>query len=572
MRKFILFYLLSLLANQHFSQNLNFAEHLGIDESGEIVSIQAKSYYINCSKSGCCYSGVYLNCVNDSGRITNKFNVNLHSINTFGRLIKTNDNCILISAHAIGSCDTGPREDYIAKIDTTGTILFKTAIPNSNSGFSLSITGVTQHQDSSYYLSTSTQLYHYSKNGQFISQLTSGIVNVTALHSLANGNLLMNGLLNGIRKNIIMTPTASIVTQQTNWNVVTKFIETPTYILGRTENGILEKYDSGLIVMNNSSAALNTGNFKIHDFTWQNDTVFVTGTNVSNSTPFYAMLNSALGLYYQTLSNYKGVYPSGISITGKNTIHIATTSNSNSQSQYGFTSIYRFKPGGTFNSNSDIGVIGFSSLNTHLLGNGNLYTTMTPFIETDIQVKNFGNDTVKSFYLNSYAFINTGISYCYILLHQLVESSVAPGAILSIPSVSFYAQPFTLNQPSVTINSKNIHLCVFTSIPNASNDINIYNDSYCDSVLFTTTGISETNLTEEHIQIFPNPFNSEFTIQSEKEMNNYALYNSLGEKIKEEAFVAKEFTIQTDELAPGIYFIHIETEKGVFIKKIVKTN
>ena len=156
---------------------------------------------------------------------------------------------------------------------------------------------------------------------------------------------------------------------------------------------------------------------------------------------------------------------------------------------------------------------------------------------------------------------------CNILLHKYCQNSIPPSGTLSIPTGSFYGQPFN---SGTSISSKYLNICVFTSIPNQSNDINIDNDSHCDSVLFTVTGIDETMHSEQTIQVFPNPFSTDFAIQSEKEMNSFALYNSLGEKIKEEKLNTKEFQFQSENLSPGIYFIRIESENGLLVKKLIK--
>jgi hypothetical protein len=219
-------------------------------------------------------------------------------------------------------------------------------------------------------------------------------------------------------------------------------------------------------------------------------------------------------------------------------------------------------------SYSDIGVVGFSNLNTALLGKGNGSMFITPYITADVNVMNFGSDTVKSFYLNYYSYINTGISPCYILLHKFVNTAINPGGSLTVPTGTFYAQPFGASTFTASQIKQNI--CIFTTVPNASNDINIDNDAFCDSVLFTVTGLNENALLAHNIQVYPNPSSSGFTIDSDVDIKTLEVVNSLGEVIKQEIINAKKYYLVDTPLKSGIYFLKLETEKGIVQKKIIK--
>jgi len=549
------------------SQNLNVANHTAVDVTGEMVSINSKSYYLFSSEDGCCHSNMNVNCVNDSGRMIFKQPLDIYPINNFGRLIKTNDKALFVNGHSTQSCDTGPSVDFIAKVDTNGTVLFKTLLPSSSMGYYPIIRGITQHPDSSYYLVSSTDLYHYSKFGQFISVMNSGVGNMCSILALVNGNLLISGTIASANVNVIMSPAGVILSQQTCLNYITKFIETPNCILAKTINGILEKYNSTLIVQTSSTIGLNPATYQINDFAFRNDSIFVSGDFGSFQNPFYAILGSGLTLFSQSQANYKGINPTGITLNNKNHIQIVTTSSSKTSALYSFIGLYRFDIGGTFHSTSDIGVTGFSNLNTALLGNGNGGGFMTPYIEMTAIVKNYGIDTVKNFYLNYYSYLNGGSSNCYILLHKFLHVTIAPGAAISVTTGSFYAEPF---YPSTPITSTKLNLCLFTTVPNSSNDIEINNDAFCDSVLFTVTGIEENKLMDESINVFPNPFNSSFHLTSTNEIKEIKLVDALGILLKDQIIESKETDVSSEDLSRGVYFLKIETEKGFSLKKIIK--
>jgi len=73
---------------------------------------------------------------------------------------------------------------------------------------------------------------------------------------------------------------------------------------------------------------------------------------------------------------------------------------------------------------------------------------------------------------------------------------------------------------------------------------------------------------EREVEILPNPFHDTFTIYTSDLMVNAILgiYNPLGIGVYEEKFTGKQWTIHC-KLPPGIYFVQIQCEKGIFAKK-----
>lgn len=568
MRKILLFTGLLLLVQNLISQNLNVASQQGLDISGDMVSINSKVYYLYRSEKSCCASPIALVSRNESGLELFAKNFGTFNISAFGRLIRTNDNCLFMNGISMKSCDTGPSPQFIVKMDTNGIVMFKTEIQQASpiGWLKTAITGITQHPDSSYYLVSSKDLFHYSPSGQFISKITTGLTDITSILALLNDNLLVNGIFNGVRQNVILTTSGSVIAQQPCLNSITKFVETSTSIFALTGNQILEKYDGNLTIQGNSSAALNASNNKICDFVERNDSLFTTGIDLLQR-PFYAILSSGLTILYQAQSTYKGVKPTGLALNNKNKICIITTSSSKSEPKYSFNSLYLLNLTGIFNSQSDIGVTGFSNISTKLDVSSNYVHS---FVNMDVNVKNFGADTVRSFYLNYYSYMNYGISWCYYLLHKLCQTPIPPGGIISVQTGTFYGQAFYYNSSYPPIDSMKLNMCLFTTVPNESNDIEIDNDAYCDSLVFIVTGVDKNELTDKIVKVFPNPFNTAIHIRSEEKISEFEFYNSLGALMKKGTLNDKEVEINTKELSPGIYFLKIKTEKGTVAKKIVR--
>lgn len=570
MRKFIFFYLLYFTVNQQFSQNLNFAEHVGMDHTSALVCINSKSYYLTRSADDC-GDKLYLNVSDYNGKPVLKKLLS-STIIRFGHLIKTNDNAILYNIGVSSSHDAGPTSEYLVKIDTNGNQIYSiklNSVPYDYWDPKPNTSDFIHYQDNTYYLLQFGQLLHYASGGQLLDTIISpGITGRRTICNLSNGNLLIYGSTNSSPNvNFIISANGTLIKQNNCQFPIEKMIESSTHYYGLNVNGIIEKYDTSLVFQGNSSGALSPGSYTITDFVLRNDSVFVTGISGTTKNPFYAILNSNLNVIYQTTSSLQGVMPTGIGLPTNNAVHIVSTCYSASKKEYSFSSLHKLNLSGVLNSNSNIGVIGFSNYNTHLIKTGPL---CKPYLEMYATVKNFGTDTVKSFYLNSFADNMGGIQYCLYLLHKYQQVSLPPDGTLSVPTGSFYSQFFFSDTSKY--ESKNINVCVFTSIPNNSNDTDINNDAYCENILMTTTGIEKNEWRMIETKIFPNPFQDSFSIYSNENIKRYILYSSLGEIIKEETVSGKEFMIESENLSSGIYYIRIEGEKGSSVKKLIKND
>ena len=87
-----------------------------------------------------------------------------------------------------------------------------------------------------------------------------------------------------------------------------------------------------------------------------------------------------------------------------------------------------------------------------------------------------------------------------------------------------------------------------------------------DNVPFTSTG--EPNVLD--FNLFPNPVHNQLKLEMTQSLEtNIYLYNAQGSLVKKQQF-SGQTNIEMNELAAGIYWLHIETANGVAIRKIVK--
>ncbi|HFA50178.1 MAG TPA: T9SS type A sorting domain-containing protein [Bacteroidetes bacterium] len=83
--------------------------------------------------------------------------------------------------------------------------------------------------------------------------------------------------------------------------------------------------------------------------------------------------------------------------------------------------------------------------------------------------------------------------------------------------------------------------------------------------------ISSTNDLEidKTVQLSPNPFNDQFSIQSEHPIQNLQVFNAIGNQIFfHEGAGFNE--IKTDDWQSGIYFILIQTDAGLVVRRVIK--
>ena len=82
--------------------------------------------------------------------------------------------------------------------------------------------------------------------------------------------------------------------------------------------------------------------------------------------------------------------------------------------------------------------------------------------------------------------------------------------------------------------------------------------------------IQDPILKTTHVNVYPNPFVDQITISCEIQMQKIELFQANGSLISVNEFSGKEFTLETNELINGIYFLQVTTSNGKEIKKILK--
>ncbi|MEI6488788.1 MAG: T9SS type A sorting domain-containing protein [Bacteroidota bacterium] len=123
------------------------------------------------------------------------------------------------------------------------------------------------------------------------------------------------------------------------------------------------------------------------------------------------------------------------------------------------------------------------------------------------------------------------------------------------------------------------YITIGNFINNANSDTTLVNTGglyapyyYIDDVSVidcTYDGVEE--LSEATINIIPNPATNQFTIEnSQLRMNSIHIYNVLGEEVQSLKLESSKLAVDISSLANGVYFVEVETEKGIVRKRLVK--
>lgn len=138
---------------------------------------------------------------------------------------------------------------------------------------------------------------------------------------------------------------------------------------------------------------------------------------------------------------------------------------------------------------------------------------------------------------------------------------------------------------TVCSNAKNstvlLKICGTVIDKAISNENKSYSDEYCKcisqaSVKRVMPKIKSDSISDQErsiINIFPNPFQTQATVQFDKNLDdaNLILYNMIGKQVKEiKNITGSSYSIQRDNLPSGIYFISLmQNNMLITTKRIV---
>ena len=89
-------------------------------------------------------------------------------------------------------------------------------------------------------------------------------------------------------------------------------------------------------------------------------------------------------------------------------------------------------------------------------------------------------------------------------------------------------------------------------------------------VVTSNTTISVSDFTTINVSLFPNPTTQNITIQSDKQITDVSIYNTLGQIVKNTSPQATNFSVETSNLNTGVYFVSLKTDTASKTIKFIK--
>ncbi|HFA51924.1 MAG TPA: T9SS type A sorting domain-containing protein [Bacteroidetes bacterium] len=193
------------------------------------------------------------------------------------------------------------------------------------------------------------------------------------------------------------------------------------------------------------------------------------------------------------------------------------------------------------------------------------FTYYHRFDSVSLVIKNFGNSAINQVRINNRLFPDYGPP-CQSSWNSsskfFDDLNLLPGEETSV----YWGLLIASNQDPDDDFQK---LCFWTSTPNNKTDGNIENDLWCEDVM-VISGTKE-KITNETIKLFPNPVSDKlfFDLNNIK-VSGFSIFNNYGQLVLNGKLNTANNGINVAGLSSGIYFIKIETAKGVLLDKFVK--
>jgi hypothetical protein len=569
-----LFLFLALYATGLHSQTTYNKAHQTYNDYGDnMIAVDDNYYYTTNILSVDLWDDFYVSSFDAAGYIRFSTLISKKESTTATRLIQTLDKKIVLIGYANGCDYLDPNaKTFLIKMDENGYILFDNSFTYLNAGYLDHLRDLVQYSDSSYFAVTDSVLFHFSKNGVLISKKRTGFSKLTAMNLRPDGKLLLTQGFSGTQsKLIVMDTSTALISQYTLTALTARTFIKNNHTTYTFNSSAIYKRDAAMQVMASSQPVQSGGTFV--NYTLVNDTIYACGQNTVNSTSFVMLMDTSLNVLSFISDTTRNVRPVSIVPKGSG---IALLSNCKSApAGNGIIGFSSFPKSSDYHFKEDIGVVGIqldsAYASFYYSTQQNSYASNYHYYRFKFMVKNFSDHPVSSFQVNS--LLNTGFVCGTLYYSQPFNNvSIAPGATYTCTSGWIERYAGSPSGSLGTVMSLGGSLCFNTSRPNEANDAAILNDAFCTSFTFTTvvTGMGELQQ-ETTLNLFPNPTSEALKVQCSTAMQKISVLDVSGRVLyTTEITEPHEHELNVRALSSGIYFIHIETDKGPAIRKFVK--
>ncbi|WP_317897037.1 T9SS type A sorting domain-containing protein [Aurantibacillus circumpalustris] len=569
MKKLLLFAASLLSISQINSQELYNRAYHDVNEKPNsfIIKIYNDLYFTSRNIDPIAKNYLYKH--NSFGNLVYRKSVNTGFITNLG--FKSSDNKLILVGNEF-LCDVvGPTWHIsLTKLDTNGTtVLFSTSVTATFYDYPKA---ALQKLDSSYAVFTDSLLYKFSKTGQFLSKVNIGLTNISSALILANNNILLSGDQGNSHVIAEISGSGSIVSS----NITSVLMRQISFyggqkIIGVGTDGVFYKYSTTGNLIASSSF---TGGLLASNFICEQDTLYSLSSMPILGQSYFAA-DTSFNVISLTSTTTHSLEQTAICANGTKVAILSAGVSSNnlwstSYSHY-FSSLSSINKFSSNNFSSDLTLVSVTADSAY----SSCYFSIFPapgeyhcasYLRVKVMVKNKGTTEIKNFKLN--CFDSPAITCgAFFYQEQFSGLSLMPGDSIQLTGNLFARKgyAYTGNAPSFTNN-----FCFYISVPNGETDKTVEDNEQCSTVNFLVTSLKQNSLNEMAVKIWPNPFTNNLKIESDVLIKEVKIMNSLGMLVKSVEAKNAKIALDNSDLASGVYFINIETEKGNIIKKIIK--
>jgi hypothetical protein len=458
-----------------------------------------------------------------------------------------------------GDVITNPRHAIsVARMDTSGNVLQMTS---DSVGLSLYPRAVVQLPDSTYRMFTDSAMYVYSKTLQLVTKTNAGHFNVSAAIE-ANGNILMARGVNGSTLQLV-SPSGSVISSVSMPAHIIKILPFGgNRIIALADNGQMYRFTAGYALT--KSSALN---FWINDFTVVNDSIYVIN-NTNGVGAGYAVLDTNFTVLHSSTCVTNNFVQSAISGFGSKMAIIGSGAATQNvwNLPHVFSTINVINKTGNNNFQEDLKVMSIGVDSSY-----SAYFDQWPvailYLRPRITVKNTGVSPIAAFKVN---FMMHPSMSCGIYVHQeeFTQLTIPPGGTMTVSAKKFAVKTITVSGASPLPRFETF--CFYTTVPNGQADKTYEDNEMCGSFGFIVTSLNDRDGRQADISVYPVPATSYIEVKAHQALGSAVLLDLMGREVADPAIVEGKARFDLSDLPPGIYFVRVEVEKGMIIKKVIK--
>lgn len=460
-------------------------------------------------------------------------------------VICTKNNSIYTAGFTFVDDVAGQEQVIITKYDYSGNVMFQSGFPElpnySYDWFSLNPNSIDASKNGNVIVSFINKIIKTSSNGSIILEKDIDLQEEIMSAQFINNNSLL------------LTTTNTLYKSDSSCNFLDSILYTNNIVESLIHNDTIYcLFDNSLIVLDTNlnyvDTLINSNDIEFVELKRNKNGIWINGIK-NNLIQVIHLKNS---LIFDTLS-YDLMVNSPSFLVSDSTIIFSGNSYSGQIATYSYH--LRIKEQQVSLPNIDFVDFGISNIEIIYGGWDNTVPVGYSF-ETEMTIKNNGNDTITSFAV--YSIFHGGYNCVRDFFYKKYTN------VLILPNQELTFEVSRLSEYGMNNNQ----ICFECLAPNSQIETNIINNKKCKT--FSITGISEIFESNKY-HIYPNPTKDFITIECPKKgFKSIRLYDMSGVVLFDIKNNDSNITIDLNKFTSGIFLITIISENDIYTQKIIK--